>query len=68
MSSRSDIEMARLAITKVTRVEVRLKYAIMADRELNEVLPKRLAEFDAALQDGRIRSLTLELVAGDASN
>jgi hypothetical protein len=68
MASKSDIEMARLAITKVTRAEVRLKYALLADRELNDLLPKRLAEFDAAIQEGEVKSLTLKLVDGNAGH
>lgn len=67
MATKTEIEMARLAITKVTRAEVRLKYALLADKELNEVLPRRLAEFDAAIQEGEVKSLTLKLVDGNDS-
>mgnify|MGYP000474270736 CR=1 FL=1 len=66
MSQKTDIEMARLAIAKVTRAEVRLKHSILADQELNEVLSQRLADFDLALQQGTIPSYALKLVTGRA--
>ena len=65
MSEKTDIEMARLAIAKVTRAEIRLKYSLLADRELNEVLSKRLGDFDIALQAGAIPAYALKLVSGD---
>lgn len=65
MSSKSEIEMARAAIAKVTRTEVRLKHSLMADAELNDVLSRRLADFDIALQRGEIPSLALKLVSGN---
>lgn len=65
MASKTDIEMARAAIAKVTRAEVRLKHSLMADLELNEVLPVRLREFDAAIQSGVIPAIALRLVTGD---
>ncbi len=65
---KTDIEMARLAITKVTRAEIRLKHSILADRELNEVLSQRLADFDTALQAGKIPAFALKLVSGDATS
>lgn len=57
--------MARQAIAKVTRAEIRLRYSLMADAEVNEVLPQRLMAFDVALQAGTIPSLALKLVTGD---
>jgi hypothetical protein len=66
VSQKTEIEMARLAIAKVTRAEIRLKHSIMADRELNEVLSQRLAEFDIALQEGAIPAYALKLVTGNA--
>jgi hypothetical protein len=65
MASKSDIEMARLAIAKVTRAEVRLRHSLMADLELNEVLNQRLMDFDIQLQAGTIPSLALKLVTGE---
>jgi hypothetical protein len=66
VSQKTDIEMARLAIAKVTRAEVRLRHSIMADQELNEVLSQRLADFDIALQAGTIPAYALKLVTGNA--
>jgi hypothetical protein len=67
MASKTEIEMARLAIAKVTRAEIRLRYSLMADAEVNEILPERLAAFDNALQSGEIPALALKLVSGDAA-
>jgi hypothetical protein len=66
VSEKTDIQMARLAIAKVTRAEIRLKHSILADQELN-VLSRRLADFDIALQSGTIPAYALRLVAGDAA-
>ena len=68
MPSHSDIEMARLAIAKVTRAEVRLKHSLLADAELNEVLPQRLRDFDIQLQAGTIPAYAMKLVSGDAAD
>lgn len=68
MPSKTNIEMARAAIAKVTRAEIRLKYSLLADNELNEILPQRLQAFDVQLQAGTIPSLALKLVTGDAAD
>lgn len=65
MSSKDEIEMARQAIAKVTRAEIRLKYSLMADLEVNEILPARLLAFDQAVQNGELPSLALRLVSGE---
>ena len=57
--------MARVAIARVTRAEVRLRHSLLADREINELLAKRLRDFDKALQDGVLPTLALRLVAGE---
>lgn len=59
---KTEIEMARSAIAKVTRAEIRLRYSLLADEELNRALKERLTEFDRAVQDGIIPSLALRLV------
>ena len=64
MSEKTNIEMARLAIAKVTRAEIRLKYSLMADAEVNVILNQRLADFDLQLQAGTIPTLALKLVTG----
>ena len=53
--------MARAAIAKVTRAEVRLKHSLLADAEINAVLAERLRAFDIALQSGVIPALALTL-------
>jgi hypothetical protein len=57
--------MARLAVAKVTRKEIRLKYELMADKELNEVLPRRLAEFDTLVQQGTLPDVYMQLGDGE---
>lgn len=64
MTTKSDIEMARLAVAKVTRTEIRLKHQLAADKEINDVLPRRLIEFDAAVQQGTLPGMYLRLVSG----
>lgn len=66
MTQKTSIEMARQAIAKVTRAEVRLKHSLLADLELNEVLTERLADFDIQLQAGIVPYVALKLVTGDA--
>ena len=66
MAQKTSIEMARIAIMKVTRAEVRLKHSLLADLELNEVLTERLADFDVQLQAGVVPYVALKLVVGDA--
>ena len=68
MASKSEIEMARLAIAKVTRTEIRLKHNLMADLEINEVLAQRLAEFDMAIQNGLLPAYVLKVITPGESN
>ena len=65
VSVKSEIDLARAAIAKVTRAEIRLKHSLLADRETNEVLAQRLLDFDRAIQSGHIPSLALKLVTED---
>jgi len=57
MQKKSEIEMERAKILKVTRNLIRLKHSLQADKELNDILPERLIEFDRALQDGELLGL-----------
>lgn len=59
MYRKSDIEMERAKIIKLSRTLVRLKHSWQADEELNDVLPATLEEFDAALNSGQLKTLTL---------
>ena len=58
MRKKSEIEMQRAKIAKVTRNLVRLKYSIKADEELNNLLPDTLMEFDKSLQSGELLGIT----------
>jgi len=58
MNKKSEIEMERARIIKITRTLTRLKHSLNADEEINDVLPARLSEFDSALQDGELKTLT----------
>ena len=59
---KGEIEMARAAIAKVTRTEIRLKHSVLADQEINEVLAQRLRDFDIAIQSGVIPSIAMRVV------
>jgi hypothetical protein len=65
MAQFDEIEMARKAITRVTRAEIRLRYSLMADLEINSVLSDRLRNFDEAVQQGILPSYALKLVSGE---
>lgn len=51
-----DIEVQRAAMLKTIRTAVRLKYSLLADRELAEVLPQAQAKFDKAVLRGQLPS------------
>ncbi len=57
MQQKSDIEMERLRIIKISRALIRLKHSLNADQELNQVLPAQLQEFDSATQRGELVTL-----------
>ena len=57
MRKKSDIEMEREKITKITRALIRLKHSLQADEELNEILPATIKEFDTALQTGELKQI-----------
>lgn len=57
MKKKTDIEMERARVSKITRAAIRLKHSLRADEELNKVLPDTLAEFDDALQSGELKRL-----------
>ena len=57
MLKKSQTEMERAKAIKITRTLIRLKHSLAADEEINEVLPDRLLQFDAALQSGELLEL-----------
>lgn len=62
MARKTDIELARAAIAKATRAEVRLRYSIMADAEIDRLLSDRLTRFDSAVQHGFVPAVSLTLI------
>ena len=57
MQAKSDVELERARIVKITRALIRLKHSLNADVEINSVLTDRLLEFDKGLQDGELKQL-----------
>lgn len=53
---RDKVDQARANMLKTIRAAVRLKHSIAADEELNEVLPRAEARFNAAVMAGRLPS------------
>jgi type II secretory pathway component PulJ len=47
-------------LVKAVRSSKRLKYSILADRELNEVIPQLEKDFMAALKAGREEEFAIE--------
>lgn len=58
MQKKSEIEMEKARVLKVTRALIRLKHSLQADIELNNVLPERAEEFDLALQNGELKTIS----------
>ena len=52
MRRKDKTEQARAELLKSVRTAIRLKHALAADRELNEVLPKAEALFEARVAEG----------------
>lgn len=57
MQRKSEVEMERARIAKVTRSLIRLKHSLKADEELNNLLPDTLKEFDDSVQAGKLLRL-----------
>jgi hypothetical protein len=51
---RDKVDQARANMLKVIRTSIRLKHSIAADEELNEVLPRAEARFNAAVMKGQL--------------
>ena len=62
MQKKSDIEMERARVIKISRALIRLKHSLLADEEINNTLPDTVLEFDAALQSGELRTLDARLL------
>lgn len=61
MYKKTEAQMEKARIAKVTRTLVRLRHSLAADEEINEILPDTLDAFDAALQGGEIKRLKVSL-------
>ena len=60
-------EMAEKEAIKVARSAIRLKYSVLADREINERLPEIQATVRRAIDEGRDYALDVAaLFAGEA--
>ena len=53
MIQKTDLEVKKAAILKAARAAIRLKYTLMADEALNQMLPELEARIDDALQSGQ---------------
>ncbi len=62
MNQKSDIELERAKVTKITRTLLRLKYSLEFDKALNSILPAQLEEFDAGLQTGELKVVNKKLL------
>lgn len=59
MQKKSDIDMERLRIAKAIRTAINLKHRLAADRELNDVLPAVLEQFDRTVSAGQPYELNI---------
>jgi hypothetical protein len=59
MQRKSEIELARTERAEIIRSLTRLKYRLIANREINNLLPDSLLEFDKALQSGELLEINL---------
>lgn len=57
MHKKSDIELQRAKISKIVRGLIRLQASVEADERINDLLPERLAEFDASIQNGKLKTV-----------
>lgn len=65
MKALTDTEVKRAAILKAVKSNVRLKYAILADEELNRILPELAARFDKAMAEGKFFELDVRSFLSD---
>ena len=52
MNQKTELEVQKAAILKAIRSTIRLKYSLLADKELNDKLPEVERMIDDALQSG----------------
>jgi len=59
MQKKDEIELARAERAKIIRSLTRLKYSLLADREINDTLSASMIDFDKSLQSGKLKQLNL---------
>lgn len=59
MRLKDEIEMARAERAKIVRSLTRLKYSLLADREINDTLTASMVDFEKSLQGGKLKKLNL---------
>jgi len=57
-----EAQLRRREMVKLLRVAVRAKHSVMADRELNDLLPAAEKAFDKALQRGTLKAIDVESI------
>lgn len=60
MRQKDEVELARERVLKAYRTAIRLKYALLADAELNKVLPEVEEKFNKAIAQGKPFKLALK--------
>lgn len=61
MRKKTDMEMERLKIIKAARTLIRLKHSLLAEQEINDLLPDTLLQFDDAVANGTLLQLKTNL-------
>jgi hypothetical protein len=59
MQKKSEIELAKAERAEIIRSLTRLKYRLLANREINSILPDSLMEFERSLQSGELLEINL---------
>lgn len=62
MGRKDDTEVAKAAARKAVRTAIRLKYSLLADAEVNRILPDVEAAMDAAIAAGKPYELDVRSV------
>lgn len=57
MKKKTPEELERAKIIKTARTLIRLKHSLVADEEINNVIPDAVEQFDNALMSGEVLTL-----------
>ncbi len=66
MRKKSPSEQTRADLAKAYRAQVRLKYSVAADHEINRTLPDLLGRYDKALMRGLPFEVDIQALVEDA--